>query len=128
MGARAEQAHRGHDFAANGFPLAFSCSRAVDSSVEHNLSGWTPVEATLATGVELRSASRRFHLWMAAMFVLIAFSGFTPTYWARLANGTSHVPPIVHIHGILMFSWTLFYFIQTAWIAAGRTATHRASL
>jgi hypothetical protein len=126
MGARAEQAHRGHDFAANGFPLAFSCSRAVDSNVEHNLSGRTPVEATLANGVELRSASRRFHLWMAAMFVLIAFSGFTPTYWARLANGTSHVPPIVHIHGILMFSWTLFYFIQTAWIAAGRTATHRA--
>jgi hypothetical protein len=63
---------------------------------------------------------------MAAVFVLIAFSGFAPTYWARLANGSLHVPPIVHIHGILMFSWTLFYFMQTAWIAAGRTATHRA--
>ena len=84
------------------------------------------MEATLASGVELPSASRRFQLWMAAVFVLIAFSGFTPTYWARLANGTFHVPPIVHIHGALMFSWTLFYFIQTAWIAAGRTATHRA--
>jgi hypothetical protein len=56
---------------------------------------------------------------------LIAFSGFTPTYWARLANGSFHAPPIVHIHGMLLFSWTLFYLIQTSWIAAGRTATHR---
>jgi hypothetical protein len=84
------------------------------------------VEATLAKAVDTRSDSRLFHLWMAAVFVLIAFSGFTPTYSARLANGSLHLPPIVHIHGILMFSWTLFYFIQTAWIAAGRTATHRA--
>ena len=84
------------------------------------------MEATLASGVELRSKSRRFYLWMAAVFVVIAFSGFTPTYWARLAHGTFHAPPIVHIHGILLFSWTLFYLIQTSWIAAGRTATHRA--
>jgi hypothetical protein len=63
---------------------------------------------------------------MAAVFALIAFSGFTPTYWARLASGSFQGPPIVHIHGILLFSWTLFYFIQASWIAAGRTATHRA--
>jgi hypothetical protein len=84
------------------------------------------VEATLASAVEPRSKTRRFYLWMAAVFVSIAFSGFIPTYWARLANGGLRVPPIVHIHGMLMFSWTLFYFIQTAWIAAGRTTTHRA--
>lgn len=84
------------------------------------------MEATLASGVEVRSESRRFHLWLAGVFVLIAFIGFTPTYWARLANGTFHLPPILHIHGILMFSWTLYYLIQTAWIAAGRTVTHRA--
>jgi len=85
-----------------------------------------PVEATLTDGRAVRSDARRFHLWMAAVFVLIAFGGFTPTYWAKLAGGTFHAPPIVHVHGFLLFSWTLFYLVQTAWIASGRTSTHRA--
>ncbi|HEY8054083.1 MAG TPA: hypothetical protein VIE42_14940 [Steroidobacteraceae bacterium] len=81
---------------------------------------------TGATTVGVRSDARRFHLWMAGVFVLIAFGGFVPTYWAPVVNGTFHAPPIAHIHGILLFSWTLFYFVQTAWIATGRTPTHRA--
>jgi hypothetical protein len=84
------------------------------------------VEATLTNGAAVRTDSRRFHLWMAGVFVLIAFGGFTPTYWARLAGGSFQAPPIVHVHGFLLFTWTLFYFVQTAWIASGRTATHRA--
>lgn len=84
------------------------------------------MEATLANGSAVRSDSRRFHLWMATVFVLIAFGGFTPTYWARLAGGAFHAPPILHIHGFLLFSWTLFYFLQTALIASGRTPSHRA--
>ncbi|MBS0366842.1 MAG: hypothetical protein JSR67_13580 [Proteobacteria bacterium] len=84
------------------------------------------MEAMPAVGVDLRTGSRRFHLLMAGTFMLIAFAGFTPTYWARLASGTFHAPPIVHIHGMLMFFWTAFYFIQAGWVAAGRIATHRA--
>jgi hypothetical protein len=84
------------------------------------------VTAILADDPEIRSAARRFHLVMAGVFVLIAFGGFTPSYWLRLAGGNFHPPPIMHIHGILLFSWTLFYFLQTAWVAAGRTPTHRA--
>jgi hypothetical protein len=63
---------------------------------------------------------------MAGVFVLIAFGGFVPTYWAKLLSGTIHVPPIVHIHGFLLFTWTLFYFSQTAWVASGRIASHKA--
>src|SRR5882757_1244923 len=63
---------------------------------------------------------------MAGVFVLIAFGGFTPTYWARMATGTFQAPPIVHIHGFLLFSWTLFYFLQTALVATGRTSSHRS--
>ena len=76
-----------------------------------------------ATGV--RSESRNFYVWMAGVFVLIAFGGFTPTYWAKLATGTFHGAPIFHIHGFLLFSWTCFFFIQTALVAAGRTLEHR---
>ena len=82
--------------------------------------------ATLAYGAGSQSGSRRFHLRMAVVFVLIAFGGFTPTYWAPLAAGRFHAPPIAHIHGLLLFSWTVFYLAQTAWVASGRVATHRA--
>jgi hypothetical protein len=84
------------------------------------------MEATLTSRSALQSDSRRFYVWMAGIFVLIAFGGFTPTYWTRVAGGTFHAPPIVHIHGILLFSWTLFYFLQTTLVATGRTPAHRA--
>ncbi len=67
----------------------------------------------------------RFHFWMAALFLLIAFGGFTPTYWVPVATARFHQPPIVHIHGVLLFAWTLLYFAQTWLIAAGRLARHR---
>jgi hypothetical protein len=67
-----------------------------------------------------------FHLWMAGLFVLIAFSGFFVTYWMQLPAGTFVGHPIVHLHGLLFSAWTLFYFWQ-AWLVASRnTARHRA--
>ena len=74
----------------------------------------------------LCSEAQRFHVLMAAAFILIAFGGFIPSYFARVAQGTFHQPPVVHIHGILLFTWTLFYFLQTALVASGRTSGHRA--
>lgn len=84
------------------------------------------MEATFGNGSLERSRTQRFYLWMAVVFVLIAFGGFTPTYWAPVARGTFHVPPIVHIHGALLFSWTLFYLLQTALVASGQTPRHRS--
>ena len=63
--------------------------------------------------------------WRGA-FVLVAFGGFIPTYWAPVAAGTFKAPPVIHIHGFLMFSWTVFFLIQTALAAAGRTRDHRS--
>lgn len=63
---------------------------------------------------------------MAIVFVLIAFGGFIPTYWAPLTSGQLHAPPAMHLHGALLFAWTLFYLVQTSWVAADRTASHRA--
>jgi hypothetical protein len=81
------------------------------------------MEALATAGV--RSARRNFYVWMAGAFVLVAFGGFTPTYWAKVAAGTFHAPPVIHIHGALLFSWTLFFFLQTSLVAAGRTLDHR---
>ncbi|WP_449429275.1 hypothetical protein [Rhodanobacter umsongensis] len=63
---------------------------------------------------------------MAGAFILVAFGGFLPTYWAPVVAGTFHAPPIIHVHGALMFTWTCFYFVQTALVASGRTIDHRS--
>jgi hypothetical protein len=71
-------------------------------------------------------AVERFHFRMAIVFVIIAFGGFIPTYWAPLTSGQLHAPPALHIHGALQFVWTLFYLAQTGWVALGRMPRHRA--
>lgn len=74
-----------------------------------------------------RAAAGRhgFYLGMAGLFVVMAFGGFVPTYWARIAAPDFHANPIVHIHGALFFAWTLYFFAQTALVATGRTPSHR---
>src|SRR5258708_26795092 len=84
------------------------------------------MEAIPTAASAVRSESRSFYVWMAGAFLLVAFGGFVPTYWARVATGTFHAEPIIHIHGALLFTWTCFYFVQTALVASGRTLKHRA--
>jgi len=83
------------------------------------------MEAIATTSGE-RAESRSFYVWMAGGFLAVAFGGFIPTYWARVAAGTFHAEPIIHIHGALLFTWTCFYFVQTLLVARGRTLDHRA--
>jgi hypothetical protein len=80
----------------------------------------------IASASGVRAASRNFYVWMAGAFLIVAFGGFTPTYWAKVATGTFRGEPIFHIHGALLFSWVCFYFVQTLLIAKGRTLDHRA--
>jgi hypothetical protein len=66
-----------------------------------------------------------FFVWSALACVAVAFLGFIPTYFAPLVRGSFTAAPIVHIHGVVFFSWTVFFAYQ-AWLAAsGRTMRHR---
>lgn len=69
---------------------------------------------------------RWFYVGMAGVCALIAFVGFTPTYWAQISAGTFVGAPIVHLHGLLFSSWTIFFIMQTAFAATGRIDRHRA--
>jgi hypothetical protein len=82
--------------------------------------------ASTADIAHSRAHKNRFYIWMAGIFLLIAFGGFIPTYWARLATGSFSGAPIHHVHATLFFTWTLFFFIQAVLVAAGRIADHRA--
>lgn len=72
-----------------------------------------------------RQDAKWFYVWMAGIFILIAFGGFFPTYWAKLAAGNFKGAPILHIHGMLFFAWTLLFLRQTTFVAMGRTPNHR---
>jgi hypothetical protein len=70
-------------------------------------------------------SSRRFYVWMAATCFAIAVLGFMPTYFVPILHGQFNAPPIVHIHGAVLFSWVAFFFMQTWLVASGRTLDHR---
>jgi hypothetical protein len=82
--------------------------------------------AVAARGAEARLGSRTFYVWMAVGFIAAAFLGFAPTYWAPLATGKLNVNPIVHVHGMVFFAWTLFFLLQTGFVATEQVLRHRA--
>lgn len=69
--------------------------------------------------------ARYFYFHMALACSAVAFLGFAPTYWLPLASGSFSATPVVQIHGLLFFTWTLFFAFQT-WVAAsGQVGWHR---
>lgn len=81
---------------------------------------------TMTEAPASRAEKRTFFVVLGWVFVAIAFLGFIPTYWAKLADGSFSGRPILHIHGMLMFSWVLLYAVQTSLAARGHLGAHRA--
>jgi len=69
--------------------------------------------------------SRKFYVGMSAACLAVAVLGFMPSYFVPMAKGTFHGEPILHVHGLIMFSWVLFFFIQTLLVARGKVLAHR---
>jgi hypothetical protein len=67
----------------------------------------------------------RFYFFMSLVCAAIALLGFAPTYWAPLIAGSFKGHPIVHIHALIFFSWTLFFVFQTWLASSGRVGRHR---
>ena len=72
------------------------------------------------------SPARYFYLHMALACAATAFLGFAPTYFVPLANRTLSASPVIHFHGLLFFTWSLYFVIQTWLAASGRMVNHRA--
>ena len=64
----------------------------------------------------------KFYFGLSLVFALVAFGGFTPSYVAPPAG---QFPPIVHLHAVLFFAWTILLIVQ-ARLAQSSLQTHRA--
>ena len=75
----------------------------------------------------VRQADRRFYTAMAVAVLIVVFVGFTPTYYLRWQFTSPPLPLFLHVHGVVFSSWIVFFFVQTALVAAGKTAVHRTA-
>lgn len=78
-----------------------------------------------AFGGAAKVSARWFYAWMAITCVAVAVLGFMPTYFVPMAQGQFAAPPVVHLHGIIFFGWTVLFAVQTQLVARGATLAHR---
>ena len=79
---------------------------------------------------QLRTVTRTepqfFYVYMALSCATVAFLGFAPTYFVPMASGSFKANPVIHVHGVVFFGWSLFLVFQTWLAASGRIVRHRA--
>jgi hypothetical protein len=80
-------------------------------------------EAGLRVPVAVRG--ERFYVGLALTFIAVAIMGFAPSYWVPLFRRTVDVPPIVHVHALVFYGWTLMFLKQTQLAASGQVGRHR---
>jgi FtsH-binding integral membrane protein len=69
---------------------------------------------------------RSDHAFFTAMSILMAVgvgAGFSRTYFARIAAGTT--TPLIHVHGAVFAVWMLLFILQAVLVAVGKTRWHR---
>ncbi len=111
----------------NTFTASRSSSRIPSDIKDEEMTAIAQEPAAFATKAGVtRDLPKYFYTWMAGLCMIVAFAGFTPSYWARVATGSFTGPPIFHIHGLLFSFWTVFFVAQAALASSGRIARHRA--
>src|SRR5690348_11217791 len=72
-----------------------------------------------------RAARSPFFLYLSLAFLAIALIGFSTTFFIPLARGTFTAPPVVHLHGALLFGWLAFFTAQAVFIRNRDQRIHR---
>jgi hypothetical protein len=62
---------------------------------------------------------------MAAAVMLAVLAAFGGRYYLRAFSAAPPLPPYIHLHAIVFTGWILFFFTQTALVAAGNTRLHQ---
>ena len=72
-----------------------------------------------------RLFEQRFYAAAWMIIAVLVFWGFSRSYFLRPLFTAKALPSLLHIHGFLMASWILLFFIQARLIAAHRVLLHR---
>ena len=72
---------------------------------------------------------RWIFVFMAVWFIAIVLTGFIPDSMMKVemvkAGQRAPVPPVLHVHAVVMGSYMLFLLTQTWLVATGRSELHR---
>lgn len=82
-----------------------------------------------AVAASSASASFRpsFYTGMTLVMAFFVFGGFGMTYWAPLATGNfPPAPLVVHLHGLVYFSWMILLIAQPLLVNLRNVALHRS--
>lgn len=83
--------------------------------------------AASAVDATHRAFKPSFFFWMTVVMAFFVFTGFGMTYLFPLTRGTfPPAPPIVHLHGLVFFTWMILLIVQAALIGKGNVALHRS--
>jgi hypothetical protein len=81
--------------------------------------------AVSATAVRTKKRTRRFYVGMALAMLITVFIGFSRSYYLKPWYGTPELSSLVHLHGLILTAWVVFFLLQTTLVASGRTYLHR---
>jgi hypothetical protein len=83
--------------------------------------------AASASPAAVRRFAPSFFFWMTLAMAFFVFGGFGMTYLFPLTSGNfPPAPPIVHLHGLLFFSWMILLVVQAGLVGAGNIKLHRS--
>lgn len=68
---------------------------------------------------------RRLYIGVAIGTALITLVGFAQTYYLKVLFGTPQLRLLLHIHGLVMTTWIVLFFVQVRLVAVHRTDLHR---
>jgi hypothetical protein len=75
--------------------------------------------------VVVGTPSHRFSVQMAYACAVVGVIGFAPSYWVPLLTGTIALPPIVHLHAIVFYTWLTLFVVQSHLVVTRRVTRHR---
>jgi len=85
------------------------------------------IPAAAASSDTVRTFRPSFFFWMTLVMCFFVFGGFGMTYLFPLTRGTfPPAPPIVHLHGLIFFSWMILLVVQAGLVGAGNVKLHRS--
>jgi hypothetical protein len=87
----------------------------------------TPSEHLAASPATARGFRPSFFSWMTIVMAAFVFGGFGMTYLYPLSTGTfPNAPPVVHLHGIVFFSWIILLVAQPILIGVRKLPLHKS--